>query len=310
MNDVISGFIEKVGGENLKNHLFYLAKDPLPYRKVDYTVPGHSKSTLDETDDFVRGKLEECGYTVERESVKVRVFGRDISKPKSQQFAPPPPDFPYYTAYNLYAKKKGTVYPGKIIVIVSHKDSPSWVDSPGAHDNAVGTVANLEIARILKDYQPKHSMWFLFCNEEHTPWTSVTAANKSRERGDDLIAIFNLDGLAGKSKEENDCGRKTNVILYTKHKGKKIADVAMRVNSEYNFGLVQKEFKRENPGDDDGSFIRAGYHAAVAMIGSYPYANPDYHSEGDTPESVDLVNLTLSAKLTLATVLNVDMSWR
>jgi len=29
-----------VTGERMSKHLFYLAKDPLPYRKLNFTLPG------------------------------------------------------------------------------------------------------------------------------------------------------------------------------------------------------------------------------------------------------------------------------
>ncbi len=304
--DIIPTLIKQINQQNLSDNLFYLAKNPLPYRKLNYTVPGHSKNSLYETDDFIQAKLESWEYKVEKEGSKVQAFGRDISKPKNQQYAPPPPDSPWYTAYDLYAKKKGDVSPDEIIMVISHKDSQSWVNSPGAYDNAVGVVANIEIARILKDYQSQHSIWFVFCNEEHTPWTSVSIAKNAKTRGDNFIAILNLDALAGKSKEEETTGAKTNVTLYTTPEGEKIADLCSEVNSFYKIGLTQRKYKRKAPGDDDGSFIKAGYPMAVANFGSYPYADPKYHDEGDIPERVNIQNLRMTTQLILAIIMKID----
>jgi hypothetical protein len=133
-------FIKAVDPERMSKHLFYLAKDPLPYRKLNLTLPGHSKNTLYEADDYLAGKLEAAGYDVEREGVQVQAFRRDTTKPKNAQYSPPKPEDPWYTAYNLYAEKKGRSHPEKIIVVCAHKDSQSWIDSPGANDNAIGTV--------------------------------------------------------------------------------------------------------------------------------------------------------------------------
>ena len=105
-SDTIFDLIKMVSEKNLKDNLFYLAKDPLPYRKLNYTIPGHSRNTLYEADDFIEDKLKKYGYKVEKEEVKVQAFGRDITKPKIHQFARPPLNSPWYTAYNLYAKKK------------------------------------------------------------------------------------------------------------------------------------------------------------------------------------------------------------
>ena len=150
----IRGLIKAVDPERMSKHLFYLAKDPLPYRKLNFTLPGHQKNTLYEADDYLAGKLESWGYRVEREGVRVQAFRRDTSKPKNAQYSPPKPEDPWYTAYNLYAEKKGRSRPEKIIVVCAHKDSQSWIDSPGANDNAIGTVGVLEMACVLAEHAP------------------------------------------------------------------------------------------------------------------------------------------------------------
>ncbi len=304
--DPIPDLIAQVDQEEMSRNLFHLSKDPLPYRKINYTVPGHDKNTLYEADDFIASKLESWGYEVEREGCQVQPFRRDTSKPTRSQFAQPEPEDPWYTAYNLYAKKQGSAHPDEIIIFISHKDSQSWIDSPGAHDNAVGTVANMEIARILKDYDSQRSIWFIFCNEEHRPWTSVTAANNAKEREDNIVAVFNLDGLGGKAQEDKDAGRMINVTLYTEPAGERFADLVVEANEKYEIGLTQQKQKRSSPGDDDGSYINAGYPVAVVSIGSFPYAEPNYHDVGDIPESVDLKNLRMSTQVSLAAAVMAD----
>ncbi len=42
----------------MRKNLFYLARDPLPFRKLNFTLPGHDKNTLHEADDYIAGKLE------------------------------------------------------------------------------------------------------------------------------------------------------------------------------------------------------------------------------------------------------------
>jgi len=309
ITDPIADLIKQVDQEGMSKNLFYLSKDPLPYRKLNYTIPGHAKNTLYEANDFITSKLESWGYEVEKEGCQAQAFQRNTAKPIKSQFASPAEEDLWYTAYNLYAKKQGTTNPDEIIIFISHKDSQSWIDSPGAHDNAVGAVANMEIARILSDYPSNRSIWFIFCNEEHRPWTSVTAANNARERGDNIIALFNLDALSGKSKEDTDAGRRTNVTVYTEPEGEILADLMAEVNEKYKIGLIQQKYKQTAPGNDDGSYIKAGYAMAVANIGSYPYAEPNYHDLGDTPETVDLVNLRMSTQASLAAGVMVDSGY-
>jgi len=302
----ISRIITGIDPSVLSANLLYLSKNPLPFRKLNYSLPGHERSTLDEADDFIKAKLVSWGYEVETEAIQVQAFRCDESKPKAHRYSKPHPEDPWYTAHNIYAKKTGTKRPGEIILLCAHKDSQSWVDSPGAYDNAVGTVALLEMARVLSHHDLRRSVWFLFCNEEHTPWTSVTAAQGARARGDNIIAVFNTDSLGGKSQADVQAGRKTNVTLYTTPEGRQLAELMCRVNRDYSIGLRQTIFKRQQPGDDDGSFVNAGFPAAIVNVGSHPYADPNYHLETDIPELVDIPNVTMASQAILAAVLTVD----
>ncbi len=302
----IRALIGAVDRERMSRDLFYLSKDPLPFRKLNLTLPGHEKNTLHEADDYLAGRLEARGYRVEREGVQVQAFRCDTSKPKQHQYSAPKPEDPWYTAYNLYAEKKGHSHPDRIIMVLAHKDSQSWVDSPGANDNAIGTFGVLEMARILAEYPSECTIRFLFCNEEHTPWTSRTAAQKAKSRGDNIIAVFNLDGIGAKTAEQTAAGKKTNVTAYTKPEGRHLAELMAEVNARYSIGLEQRMAERSQPGDDDGSFVLAGYPAAVINIGSWPYGDPNYHAEGDIPEACDVDNAAMTVQATLAAVLTLD----
>ncbi len=306
---VIRRLIKAVDREQISKHVLYLAKDPLPYRKLNLTLPGHEKNTLHEADDYLADKLQAWGYHVEREPVQVQAFRRDTSKPKHAQYSPPKPEDPWYTAYNLYAEKKGRSRSDQIILVLAHKDSQSWIDSPGANDNAIGTAGVLEMARVLAEYPSKGTIRFLLCNEEHTPWTSKAAAQKAKARGDDIVAVFNLDGIGAKTaEEETAAGKKTNVTAYTKREGKRLADLMGEVNTRYAIGLEHRTVERSGPGDDDGSFVLAGYPAAVINIGSWPYGDPNYHAESDIPESCDMENAAMTVQATLAAVVTLDLT--
>lgn len=302
----IRSLIRQVDSERMSRNLFALAKDPLPYRKLNFTLPGHQKNTLYEADDYISGKLASRGYHVEREGVQVQAFRRDTSKPKQAQYSRPMPEDPWYTAYNLYVERKGRSNPGEIILVLAHKDSQSWIDSPGANDNAIGTVSVLEMATVLSNYRPKRTIRFLFCNEEHIPWTSVTAAQNAKARGDRIIAVFNIDGLGVKTAEDTAASRKTNVTAYTLPEGERLAELMAAVNTRYAIGLEQRTVKRTRPGDDDGSFVNAGYPNTVVNIGSWPYGDPNYHSEGDIPELCDVKNAAMAVQATLAAILTLD----
>lgn len=304
----IHGLLGSVDAARMSKHLFYLSKDPLPYRKLNSTLPGHEKSTLHEADDYLAGRLESWGYRVQREAVQVQAFRRDTNKPKQHQYSRPLPEDPWYTAYNLYAEKQGRSRAQEIIVVLAHKDSQSWIDSPGANDNAIGTVGVLELACALAKYPSERSIRFLLCNEEHTPWTSVTAAQNAKARGDRIVAVFNLDGIGAKPDEQTAAGQKVNVTAYTEPAGERLARLMSAVNVRFAIGLEQRSVQRPGPGDDDGSFVRAGYGSAIVNIGSWPYGDPHYHGEGDVPERVDVPNAALTVQATLAAIVTLDQA--
>jgi hypothetical protein len=308
----IDDLIARVDAGRLRRDLFYLASDPLPFRKLNYTRPGATKSSRQEADDYITLQLQGAGYDVVPEEVRVRPFRCDTSKPKRHQYSPPLPDDPWCIATNLNARVRGRERPDEWVVVLAHKDSQSWVDSPGAYDNGAGTVAVLEIARALAAEPRARSLWILFCNEEHAPWTSVAAAEGARERGEDLVAVLNIDSVGGKDEEVIRSGRKTNRTAYFTPEGQRLAGLMEELNARLSLGLDQAAALREFANDDDGSFIKAGYAAAVANLGSFPYVDPNYHLESDRPEFVDIENVALATQLSLAAAATLldDVTWR
>jgi hypothetical protein len=295
---------KKVDTERIRKGVFYLSKDPLPRRVLNWSLPGHNLSTLEEADAWLIQQLTKNGYKPSTDETRVRAFGRDFSKPPAHQYSRPPDDAPWYTARNIIAEKLGKKYPDDLIIIIAHKDSQSWIASPGANDNAVGTCGALELARVLKKYKPEHTIRFIFCNEEHTPWTSVTAANAIKESKRNVLALINMDGIGVKSPQQ--AGKMTNVTRYTTPEGEKLANLMSLLNERHSLGLEQSKFLSPRPGDDDGSFINAGFPWSVLNIGSMPYADPNYHLETDTPDKTDVANAALTVRLTLAAILHLD----
>lgn len=307
INEQIRSSTDRISEQRLKRIIYYLSKDPIPCRCLNYTTAGHEKNTLYEADEFICDQLRRSGYVPERESMPVQAFVPDESVPHG--FRKPLPKEPWYEAFNLYAKKKGVLHPEELIVLIAHKDTQSWLGcAPGACDNAVGVSALLEMARIIQDVSLKRSVCFIFCNEEHWPWTSVTIAQKIAASDYKTIAVFNVDGIGGKSRESKSRGEMLNVTRYTSAEGEMIADLLIALNSIYEFGLKQSKYHCSEPNDDDGSFINSGIPTAVMAIGTYPLADPNYHTKNDIPEDVDIENVKLAAQLILCALLHIDIN--
>jgi len=304
--EMIDGTLRKVSGERIRNDLHYLCSDPLPFRKACFTRPGQSVSSLAEADAYIAGQLESAGLTVASTSHRVQSFRCDSSKPIHHWYAKPDPGDPWYDAANLEATLAGKETPDEIIQLISHKDSMSWIDSPGAHDNAVGTVANMELARVLATCELQRTVRILFCNEEHVPWTSRHAAEEAAARGDNIIAVLNVDSLDGKSDEDMAAGKLTHVAGYSTDEGKVLAEFMASCADRHGVGLdVQVVFK-EKVNDDDGMFINAGFRRTVMNCGSFPYVDSEYHLPGDVAGRVNIQNTLRSTQLLLAAVLEIS----
>jgi hypothetical protein len=78
------------------------------------------------------------------------------------------------------------------------------------------------------------------------------------------------------------------------------------VNTRYTIGMEQRTAKRSRPGDDDGSFVLAGFPAAAINIGYLPYGDPNYHAEADVPGTCDIENATMNVQATLAAIVTID----
>lgn len=296
----IRHIVGRVDEERIRRDLRYLAEDPLPCRTLNYTVPGRERCTLYEADDYVREVLANGSLEVSEEIVEVQAFVPDASF--AWGFRQPLAQEPWYDAKNIYALRSGSAE-GEVVVLVAHKDSQSWIErGPGACDNAVGLAALLEISRLVSSVQLERSLLLLFCNEEHWPWTSISAAQRIARSSLHPVAVLNIDSIGGKSEADVLAGRFPNVVRYSTEEGERLADLVTAVNERYSIGLeVSKAWSP--PNDDDGSFVNAGIRNSVLMIGSFPYADPMYHTLSDTPDRVDIENVKRSVQLAVATVL-------
>jgi len=69
---------------------------------------------------------------------------------------------------NVYAVQLGTTYPNKKYIICAHYDDFTYSGTvvPGADDNASGTAAVLEAARIFRNYNSAFTLIYALSDEE------------------------------------------------------------------------------------------------------------------------------------------------
>ncbi len=111
------------------------------------------------------------------------------------------------TQYNVVATITGSVYPNQYIIVGGHHDSVSgnsdpYMFAPGADDNASGSVAALEMARVMlaSGYQPRTSIRFVtFAAEEFGLWGSKHYAQTAYLAGQNIRLMINHDMIANQT---------------------------------------------------------------------------------------------------------------
>jgi len=137
--------------------------------------------SLDNTKNWIMDKYASYGYT-------------DIQED--------PFSYAGQNASNIIVTKTGLVYPNQYIIIDAHYDTKNGA---GANDNGSGTVALLEIARLLKDIQTEYSLKFIHFSAEELgligSWHYVETV--AIPDGLDIRLVFNIDGVGGVHGMEN-----------------------------------------------------------------------------------------------------------
>lgn len=205
------------------------------------------------------------------------------------------------TGTNVYAVQTGTDSPGKAYIVCAHyDDNPSTGPAPGADDNASGTAAVLETARILSRYKTSTTVIYALWDEEEVGLVgSSFFAQQAFNRKDSILGVINLDMLGWDSNNDG------LAEVHTRSTGRSIAlaDTVLLVNQLYGIGLKPT---LRNPGttaSDHASFWQKGY-SAVLLIEAYLGGdfNSHYHSSLDRLLFFNQTYYHRASKLALGTM--------
>jgi hypothetical protein len=209
------------------------------------------------------------------------------------------------TGKNVYGVQTGTEFPNQKYIICAHfDDMPSGTIAPGADDNASGTAAVLEAARIFKNFSfPYTIVYALWDEEEQGLVGSAYYANQASIAGDSILGVINLDMIAWDSNSDGVANIHTRPVgtsiqLYNK---------MVEMNSTYgiNLNLVVK-----NPGStysDHASFWSKNY-GAILLIEDENDFHAYYHTVNDLIIHFNIPYFVKSAKLALATTASLALN--
>jgi hypothetical protein len=185
-------------------------------------------------------------------------------------------------APNVVAIKWGMVHdPGSYVVGCGHFDCTSempTVFAPGADDNASGTAAVIEMARVLSGYLFEYTVCLIaFCGEEQGLLGSEHFAQQAYVNNDTIIGVVNLDMFAY-STPDRDTFTIINDTTYINNLW--LANTFSACADTYTT-LKKRVWTGRRPYSDHASFCLYGFHAMQGRENVY-VPNPYYHTTGDS----------------------------
>jgi len=208
-----------------------------------------------------------------------------------------------YSSNNIVGTLEGQVYPEQIVVICAHYDSNSdqpQTLAPGADDNASGTAAVMEAARIFANQSFDFTVKFIcFSAEEWGLYGSKNYALEARQRGEDIIAVINLDMIAYTDSIPED------LDIISNSASEWLADRFFSTSITYTPLLnISQVVNASVIGSDHSPFWDRGYSAILGIEDIF-ISNPYYHTTNDTIDTLNLDFTTEVVKASLATAADI-----
>jgi len=193
--------------------------------------------------------------------------------------------FSSYSSRNVVAEKTGETYPDDIFIICAHYDSTSTHPAtlaPGADDNASGTAAVLEAARVLAPYDFDYTIRFVaFSAEEWGLLGSRAYVTRARlGMPDSILGVINLDMIGYADAVPED------LQIIVNGESTWLADLFLAAGPSYGPVGAKRIVDASFVYSDHAPFWDGGYPALLA-IEDNPLNNPYYHRTTDTLDTLD-----------------------
>ncbi len=204
---------------------------------------------------------------------------------------------------NVVATLPGSLYPDREIIVGGHIDSRGYseLDAPGADDDASGTAAVLEIARVLtaSGYHPAATIRFIgFAAEEAGLIGSKHYAERAKTDARDIALMVNFD-MIGYTSSSNP-NRRVYIVNYPPDTT--ASALASSSMTSYT-SLLPVLTTSYSQNVDSYSFVRQGYRGVNFIEFVF---NPYYHSSGDVIDALDRSYVRDITRAGLATVVRSD----
>ena len=203
---------------------------------------------------------------------------------------------------NVVATLPGIYEPQVYNIVGGHHDSYSsgnpMTFAPGADDNASGTAAVLEIARVIKayNYQPESTIKFItFAAEEYGLWGSKDYAQKALNYGMNIKIMINHDMISHTYYPANQ-----SQVDINRYSGfDYLRDLAFYCIENYSV-LSPANGSLNSSGSDSYSFWEKGFPSVYFEENNF---SPFYHSPADTIGNYSMEYCAEVIKASCATLL-------
>ncbi|MGY6561467.1 MAG: M28 family peptidase [Luteibaculaceae bacterium] len=198
---------------------------------------------------------------------------------------------------NVLAMVKGKKYPEEFIVVTAHYDHIGVIDGEvnnGADDNASGTSAVLELARVFsKSAQnnegPDRSIIFMgFSGEEKgllgSRWFTDYAPLVPLEN---IVANLNID-MIGRYDSDYEGNNKYVYLIGSDKLSLDLHNISEQANNDCCNLTLDYKYNRDN--DPNRFYYRSDHYNFakndIPVIFYFNGTHPDYHQPGDTPDKI------------------------
>jgi len=215
-----------------------------------------------------------------------RRYGLDVESLTFGEVSPKLSAVPSLRSRNICATLKGSVRATEEVILVGHYDSVHET-VPGGNDNASGTAALLEAARICSRYKFERTIRFLaVAAEEQGLVGSAFYARDARAKEQNIIAVVNADMIGYPV-----LGDAKRIAITAGKMWTPLMDSTLLFNRRYSLGFVLDAHLSPFGGSDHESFVRYGYPAIDNSEGTameiWRGFDPYYHKPLDTSDKLD-----------------------
>ncbi len=203
------------------------------------------------------------------------------------------------SARNIIAIQTGSEHPNQIYIICAHYDCyPDSSLAPGADDNASGTAAVIEAARIISQYETASTIVYaLWDEEEQGLLGSAYYAALANATNVNILGVVNIDMIGWDSDDD----RTILINTRTEPNSISISDKAVYVIEEYNLEL-NPELVIPGYGSDNLPFWYFGYNAIGIEEHWEIDWNDYYHTTEDKIDKFNLPYFHEASKLAIGTI--------